>query len=59
MLKEYFYLWLLIIPICGEEERQEVWPSFKDIMSAQGQMGQMWSPGHAVKQHSSYNDLAV
>jgi hypothetical protein len=59
MLEAYFYLRLLLIPIYGEEERYEVWPSFKDIIYLQGQMGQMWSSEHAVKQHSSYNDLAL
>jgi hypothetical protein len=42
-----------------EERHYEGCPSFLDIMSPQGQMSQMWSPEHAVKEHSSYNDLAI
>lgn len=59
-VKNILFLWLRVITIYGEEERHyEVWPSFKDITSPQGKMGQMWSPEHAVKQHSSYNGLAI
>ena len=59
MFKAYFF-WLLVIPVYGEEERHyEVWPSFKDIMSPQGKMVQMWSPEHSVKQYSSYNGLDI
>jgi len=59
-IKSILSLRLRVIPIYGEGERRyEVWSSFKDIMSPQGQMGQMWPPEHAVKHHSSSNGLAI